>query len=36
MWLKNKKANLLEKSVDNLNNNLQQANFLEWSYILRQ
>ena len=36
MWLKNKKVNMLEKSIKNLSNMLQEGNFLEWSYILRK
>ena len=36
MWLKKKKINLLEKSIEYLNDTLSQGNFLEWSYILRK
>lgn len=34
MCLKNKKLNILEKSIDNLSNVLQKSNYLEWSYLL--
>lgn len=34
MWLKKKKINLLEKSIQKLINILQEGNYLEWSYIL--
>ena len=30
----NKKFNLLNKSIDSLNNNLEKSNIVEWSYIL--
>lgn len=29
----NKKFNLLNKSIDSLNNNLEKSNIVEWSYI---
>ncbi len=34
MWLKKKKANILEKSIENLSNTLQEGNLIEWSYLL--
>lgn len=34
MWLKKRKINLLEKSIQKLINILQEGNYLEWSYIL--
>lgn len=34
MWLKKRKINLLEKSIQKLINILQEENYLEWSYIL--
>ena len=30
----NKKFNLLNKSINSLNNNLEKSNIVEWSYIL--
>ena len=36
MLFKKKKINLLEKSIDNLNNTLEKGNYIEWSYILRK
>ena len=36
MCLKKKEENLLKKSIESLNNTLQEGNFLEWSYILRK
>lgn len=36
MWLKNKKINLLEKSIENLSQTLQKGNFVEWAYLLRK
>ncbi len=30
----NKKFNILNKSIDSLNNNLEKSNIVEWSYIL--
>lgn len=34
MWLKNKKINILEKSVENLSHTLQEGNYIEWAYLL--
>ncbi len=34
MWLKKRKINLLEKSIQKLISILQEGNYLEWSYIL--
>ena len=36
MWLKNKKQDLLKKSIDNLSNTLEKGNYTEWAYILRE
>ncbi len=36
MWLKNKKQDLLKKSIEKLSNMLQEGNYLEWAYLLRQ
>ena len=36
MLFKKKKINLLEKSIDNLNNTLEKGNYIEWAYILRK
>ena len=36
MWSKKKKINLLEKSIENLNNKLEKENYIEWAYILRK
>jgi len=33
MWLKKKKINLLEKSVEKLSNILQEGNYVEWGYL---
>ena len=35
MWLKNKKINWLERSIDNLSNTLEKGNYMEWAYLLR-
>ena len=35
MWLKKKKINLLEKSIEDLGNILKTNNFEEWAYLLR-
>lgn len=34
MWLKKKKINLLEKSIENLSNILEEGNYVEWAYLL--
>ncbi|MCI8384277.1 MAG: hypothetical protein HFJ33_05400 [Clostridia bacterium] len=34
MWLKNKKINMLEKSIQNLSHTLEEGNFVEWAYLL--
>ncbi len=34
MWLKKKKVNVLEKSVENLSDTLQKGNYIEWAYLL--
>lgn len=34
MWLKKKKINLLEKSIENLSNVLEEGNYVEWAYLL--
>ena len=36
MILKNKKINILEKSINKLSKTLEEGNYLEWSYILRK
>ncbi len=36
MWLKNKKANKLEKLMEKLSNVLQEGNLIEWAYLLRE
>ncbi len=36
MWLKRKKINILEKSIEDLGNILKKNNFEEWAYLLRQ
>lgn len=33
MWLKKKKINILEKSIENLSNMLQEGNYIEWAYL---
>lgn len=34
MWINNNKYKLLQKSIDNLSENLEKGNFIEWSYLL--
>lgn len=34
MWVKKKKINLLEKSIENLSNILEEGNYIEWAYLL--
>ena len=34
MWIKNKKINLLEKSIEKLTKMLQEGNFVELTYLL--
>ncbi len=34
MWLKKKKVNVLEKSVESLSHTLQEGNYIEWAYLL--
>ena len=34
MFIKNKKINLLEKTIESLNKTLQEGNFVELSYLL--
>lgn len=34
MWVKKKKINLLEKSIENLSNVLEEGNYIEWAYLL--
>lgn len=34
MWLKKKKVNVLEKSIENLSHLLQEGNYVEWAYLL--
>ena len=36
MYIKNKKLNLLNQSIENLSNILQEGNYVEWAYLLRQ
>lgn len=36
MWLKKKKINILEKSIEKLSNILQESNYVEWAYLLRK
>ena len=36
MILKNKKINILEKSINKLSKTLEEGNYLEWTYILRK
>lgn len=36
MWLKKRKINVLEKSIENLNNILEKGNYVEWAYLLRK
>lgn len=36
MWLKKKKVDILEKSIQNLSNTLQKGNYVEWAYLLRK
>ena len=33
MWIKNKKIRIIEKSIENLSNMLQEGNYLEWAYL---
>lgn len=33
MWLKKKKVNILEKSIENLSNILEEGNYIEWAYL---
>lgn len=35
MRLKRKKVNLLNDSIEKLNNILQKGNYVEWAYLLR-
>lgn len=34
MWLKKKKVNILENSIEKLSSILEQGNFIEWAYLL--
>lgn len=36
MWLKKRKINVLEKSIETLNNILEKGNYVEWAYLLRK
>ena len=36
MWLKKKKINILEKSIEKLSNILQEGNYIEWAYLIRK
>lgn len=36
MWLKRKKMNILEKSIEKLSYILQEGNYVEWAYLLRK
>jgi len=36
MWLKNKKINILNNTIENLSQILQKGNYVEWAYLLRQ
>ncbi len=36
MWIKNKKINLLNKSIEKLIKILQEGNYIELSYLLRK
>lgn len=36
MWLKDKKINILNNSIENLSNILQKGNYVEWAYLLRE
>ncbi len=36
MWLKRKKINLLEKSIEKLSQMLQEGNYVEWAYLIRK
>lgn len=36
MYIKNKKLNLLNQSIENLSKMLQEGNYVEWAYLLRQ
>lgn len=35
MFFKKKKLNLLNQSIENLSNMLQEGNYVEWAYLLR-
>lgn len=34
MWLKKKKINILEQTIENLSNKLEEGNYIEWAYLL--
>ena len=34
MWIKKKKINILEKSIEKLSDTLEEGNYIEWAYIL--
>lgn len=34
MWVKKKKINIIEKSIENLSHILQEGNYIEWAYLL--
>ena len=36
MFIKKRKINVLEKSVDNLNKTLEEGNFVELTYLIRK
>ena len=36
MWLKKKKVDMLNNSIEKLINILQKGNYVEWAYLLRK
>lgn len=36
MWLKKKKVDILNNSIENLNSILQKGNYVEWAYLFRK
>lgn len=36
MWLKKKKVEILNTSIDKLNSILQKGNYVEWAYLIRK
>lgn len=34
MWLKKKKINILEQSIEKLSHTLEEGNYIEWAHLL--